>query len=410
MRDFQLELMRYAEIIVKIGLNIQKGQTLVVFAPVSAVAIVRLIVKTAYESGAYDIYVDWNDDEIVRLKYELASEDSLKDYPMFKLKGIEELIDSNGALLFIRAPDPELFSGIDPKRIIIGNKTVSVALSEFQQNIMTKKLSWSLVAVPSKAWAAKVFPDLEESEGVGRLWEAIFKATRADLLNPIQEWEKHNNNLKYRVNYLNSKKYRCLSYYAPGTKLSIELPENHIWHGGEKINNRGASFYANIPTEEVFTAPLKNGVNGIVSSTKPLSNRGILIENFTLTFKNGKIIDFTAEVGYDALKRIIETDEGSCYIGEVALVPHNSPISESNLIYYHTLFDENASCHLAIGNAYPFCIEGGVDLDREHLAQQGINTSNIHVDFMIGSGELDIYGESSDGTKEQIICNGKWMF
>jgi aminopeptidase len=410
MDTFEQKLNRYAELAVRVGVNIQKGQTLVVSAPISAAEIVRKIAKTAYEAGAKDVHTEWADDELTRIKYDMAPDEAFKEYPMWKAKGMEELAENGAAFLSIVASNPDLLKGVNPDRISEANKTAGKAREKFRSYIMADKISWSIIAVPSPAWAAKVFPNLDEQKAVEALWDAVFQATRTDLPDPVAAWREHTANLDDRAAFLNRKKYRFLHYDAPGTKLSIELPANHLWVSGGSVDEKGTAFVANMPTEEVFTAPAKEGVNGTVRSTKPLSYGGNLIENFSLTFEKGRIVDFSAESGYETLKRLIETDEGSHYLGEIALVPHHSPISNTNLIFYNTLFDENASCHLAIGSAYSFCLEGGKHMGKEDLQKNQLNSSITHVDFMIGSAQLNIEGETADGKREPLFRNGNWAF
>ncbi|MFC3885820.1 aminopeptidase [Bacillus songklensis] len=410
MGNFEGNLEKYADLAVRVGVNIQKGQTLVINAPLAAAEFVRKAAKKAYEAGAKNVHVEWNDDELTRTKYELAPDEAFNEFPLWKAKGYEEMAENGAAFLSITASNPDLLKGINPDRIAAANKAAGAAMSTYRQYIQADKVSWSVIAVPSKEWAKKVFPAAAEEEAVQLLWDAIFKATRIDLEDPVQAWKEHDQNLHTKAGYLNSKKYKKLHYKAPGTDLTVELPEKHIWIGAGSVSEKGNSFMANMPTEEVFTVPLKEGVNGTVTSTKPLSYGGNLIENFTLTFESGRIVDIKAETGYETLKRLVETDEGSHYLGEVALVPHSSPISQSNIIFYNTLFDENASNHFAIGNAYAFCLEGGKQMSKEELAENGANTSITHVDFMIGSAEMDIDGELLDGTKEPIFRNGNWAF
>ena len=410
MSTFEENLEKYAELGVKVGVNIQPGQTLVVNAPISAAKFVRLIAKKAYEVGAKNVHVEWNDDEITRIKYDHAPEEAFKEFPIWKAKGYEELAEAGAAFLSVVSTNPDLLEGVDINKIATANKAAGLAMKKFRNYTMTDQVSWSILAIPSEAWAAKVFPDEKGSAQVDLLWEAIFKATRVDLEDPIQAWKEHDSNLQQRVKDLNRKNYRKLYYKAPGTDLTIELPKGHIWLGGGGSNKKGVYFFANMPTEEVFTLPLKDGVTGTVSSTKPLNYQGSLIENFKLTFEKGKIVDFSADNGYENLKHLIETDEGSHYLGEVALVPHNSPISKSDIIFFNTLFDENASCHLAIGSAYTPCLEGGADMSEEDLKEKGVNTSLTHVDFMVGSAELDINGELADGTIEPIFKKGNWAY
>jgi aminopeptidase len=410
MTTFEQKLERYAALAVKVGVNIQPGQTLVVNAPISAAEFVRNIARIAYETGAKNVHIEWNDDEVTRIKYDLAPDEAFKEYPLWKAKGFEEMAENGAAFLSIIASNPDLLKGVNPERISQANKVAGQAMSKYRSYAMADKVSWSVIAVPSPAWAAKVFPELDKQKQMESLWKAIFEATRADLDDPVKAWQEHNANLNQKVDWLNGKKYRFLHYKAPGTALTIELPKNHLWVGGGSENEKGHPFVANMPTEEVFTAPLKEGVNGVVRSTKPLSYGGNLIENFSLTFEKGRIVDFSAEAGAEVLKRLIETDEGSHYLGEVALVPHKSPISNTNLIFYNTLFDENASNHVAIGNSYAFCLEGGKSMTKEELEQHGMNASITHVDFMIGSAEMDIDGETAEGNKEPIFRNGNWAF
>ncbi|GAA4710634.1 aminopeptidase [Brevibacillus fulvus] len=410
MTAFETKLERYAELAVKIGVNIQPGQILFVTAPLGSADFVRRVARKAYQAGAKDVQIEWTDDELTRIKYELAPAETFQEYPWWKAKAREELAEQGAAFLSIISFNPNLLKGIDPERIATASKAAGTALYKFRSYTMADRVSWSIVAVPSPQWAALVFPELPAEQQIDAMWDAIFRATRIDQDDPIQAWMEHHAKLNQKVDYLNQKQYRKLHYKAPGTDLSIELPERHVWIGGGGYNSQGTLFMANIPTEEVYTAALKEGVNGVVRSTKPLSYHGNLIDNFSLRFEQGRIVEFQAETGYEVLKQLIETDEGSHYLGEVALVPHNSPISQSNLIFYNTLFDENASNHLAIGNAYPVNIEGGADLEQEELNKRGLNYSLTHVDFMIGSGEMDIDGETAEGNREAIFRKGQWAF
>lgn len=409
MMDFETMIDRYAQLAVKVGVNVQPMQTLVVTAPISAAAFVRKVAKVAYEVGAKHVQIEWTDDELTRMKYELAPDEAFREYPLWKAKGMEELAENGAAFLQISASNPDLLKGIDPERIANFNRAAGQALNKYRSYAMADKISWSVIAVPSPEWAAVVFPDLPADKRESALWEAIFRATRVDTADPVKAWHDHHAALNQKVDALNAKQYRFLHYSAPGTDLTIELPPRHVWIGGGSVNQKGVSFMANMPTEEVFTAPLKTGVNGTVRSTKPLSYQGNLIEGFTLTFERGRIVSAQAEKGQSALEKLIETDEGSHYLGEVALVPHFSPISQSNIIFYNTLFDENASNHLAIGNPYPVNIENGADMSKEELEEYGLNSSITHVDFMIGSAEMDIDGETADGKREPIFRSGNWV-
>lgn len=410
MTEFQSNLEKYAELAVKVGVNIQQGQTLVVNTTLDAAEFVRVVVKKAYEAGAGNVVVNWNDDVVSKTKYDLAPDEAFNEYPVWRAKETEDLAENGAAFMSIVSSSPDLLKGVNPERISSFQKAAGKALSKYRKYIQSDKVSWTVIAAPSAAWAAKVFPEAPAEEQVGKLWDAIFKATRVDNENPVDAWKKHDETLHEKANYLNDKRYHKLVYKAPGTDLTIELPEGHIWIGAGSINENGKEFMANMPTEEVFTVPLKTGVNGVVSSTKPLSYGGNIIDRFSLTFENGRIVDVKAEEGEDILKRLVDTDEGSHYLGEVALVPFNSPISQSNTLFFNTLFDENASNHLAIGSAYAFCIEGGKKMSSEELEKNGLNESITHVDFMIGSAEMNIEGVTADGKTEAIFRNGNWAF
>ena len=410
MTNFKKKLEKYADLAVRVGVNLQPNQNLTINASIEVVDFVRLVVKKAYEAGARNVYVEWSDDVITRTRFELASEESLSDYPEWKARGLETLAENDGAFMSIISSDPDLLSGIDPKRIAASTKAAGMALSKYRNYLQADKASWSVIAAASKKWAEKVFPNDPEDQQVEKLWEAIFKTTRVDQEDPVVAWNQHNDNLHTRVDYLNHKKYKKLHYTAKGTDLTIELHDTHTWVGAGSENEKGNFFMANMPTEEVFTVPLRNGVNGVVQSTKPLSYSGNLIDNFSLTFENGRIVSVQAEKGEEVLKQLVETDEGSHYLGEIALVAHDSPISQSGILFYNTLFDENASNHLAIGNGYAFCVEGGKKMSREELEKVGVNSSITHVDFMIGSADMNIDGIKEDGTSEAIFRNGTWAF
>lgn len=414
MENFKENLEKYAELAVKVGINIQKGQTLVINAPLPAAEFVRAAAKKAYEAGAKNVHVEWADEEVTRIKYLNAPDEAFSEYPMWRAQGLEEMAKEGAGFLSISASNPDLLKSVDPERISVANKTASKALDGYRSYVMADKAAWCVISVPTKEWAAKVFPDADAEKSVEKLWENIFKATRVDRENPVEAWKEHTNNLNSKLHYLNSKKFKKLHYKSPVTDLTVELPEKHLWAGGgsnvEGGKYEGTYFVANMPTEEVFTMPKRDGVNGTVRSTKPLNYSGNLIDNFTLKFENGKIIDFSAEQGYETLKKLIETDEGSHFLGEVALVPHDSPISNTNIIFFNTLFDENASCHFALGKAYPTNLEGGASMSEEELTKNGANTSLTHVDFMVGSPDLNIDGETADGKLEPIFRNGNWAF
>ncbi|WP_210364129.1 aminopeptidase [Bacillus sp. REN3] len=410
MSDFQKNLEKYAELAVKVGVNIQKGQTLVVNTTLDAAEFVRLVVRKAYEAGAKNVIVNWTDDIVSRTKYDLAPDEAFQEYPQWRAREVEELAENGAAFMSIVSSSPDLLKGVDPERIANFQKAAGTALSKYRKYIQSDKVSWTVIAAPSERWAEMVFPDQPAEKKVQMLWDAIFKAVRVDTEDPVSAWKKHDSTLHEKVEYLNSKRYKKLHYRAPGTDLTVELPEKHIWVGAGSVNEQGNEFMANMPTEEVFSVPSKTGVNGYVSSTKPLSYGGNIIDGFKLTFENGRIVAVEAKEGEEILKRLVDTDEGSHYLGEVALVPFNSPISQSNVLFFNTLFDENASNHFAIGSAYAFCLEGGKLMTSEQLAEHGLNESITHVDFMVGSDQMDIDGIAEDGTTEPVFRNGDWAF
>lgn len=410
MNNFNNTLKKYAELTVKIGVNLQKNQTLVINSPIECKDFVRLISEIAFKEGAKDVHVEWNDEELTRIKYLNAPSETFNEFPKWKADGLEEFAKNNSAFLSISAANPELLKGIPQDRIANANKARSLALKKYTKHIMNSDVSWCVVSIPTSNWAKKVFPNLNEGDALEKLWETIFSVVRVDKENPVSEWENHINKLKHGLDFLNNNKFESLHYKSKGTDLTIKLPLGHIWAGGSELNSKGIEFVANMPTEEVFTLPLKNGVDGYVTSTKPLNYGGNLINNFKLTFENGRIVDYSASEGYETLKQLIEIDDGSHYLGEVALVPNNSPISNSGIIFYNTLFDENASCHLAFGSAYPTCIENGTTMTEAELIKKGVNQSLTHQDFMIGSGDLNITGITKSGEKIAVFKNGNWAF
>lgn len=410
MKNFQKNLEKYAELVVKVALNIQKGQKLHINSSIENADFVRLITKMAYEEGAKKVQTELYDPLIQRITYEMAPEEGLADFPDWNVKMFDELIDEGGALLNVYALDPDLLKGVDANRIAISRKAAGKKLGRFQEAQSNGAISWCIASVPSEKWAAKIFPDLSPEKQMEALWEQIFYTTRVDLDDPVAAWEQHIRTLEEKAEFLNQKAFKSLHYKAPGTDLTIDLADDHLWMAAGFTSNQGIRFIPNVPTEEVFTMPHKDGINGTVSSTKPLNYGGNLIENFSLTFENGKVVDFQAENGYDTLKNILDTDEGARSLGEVALVPHDSPISNSGLIFYNTLFDENASCHIALGKALLLNLKDSKNLSKEEMAAKGFNESITHVDFMIGSADLNIDGETRDGELVPVFRNGNWAF
>lgn len=411
MKNFENLLNDYAKLAVKVGINIQKGQPLVVNAPIEAINFVRLIAKNAYELGASEVHVNWNDEILTKLKFENAPMEVFENYPKWFADGLEDYAKKGAGFLSISAQDPELLKEIDPKKIAANNKSASIALQEWRKYTMNDINPWCVISIPTKSWAKRVFPDVTDEEAVEKLWTAIFNATRMNLEDPVKAWEDHMTNLKEKVDFLNERRLKTLHYTSSnGTDLVVELPEGHIWAGGGAVDSKGTYFAPNMPTEEVFTMPLKTGVNGVVYSTKPLNYGGNTIDEFKLTFKDGKVVDYDAKVGKDTLSILLDIDEGAKHLGEVALVPHDSPISNSNIIFINTLFDENASSHFAFGKAYPTNIKGGENMTDEELEAHGVNNSLTHVDFMIGAKDMNILGETKSGEKIQIFKDGNWAF
>ena len=404
-------LQKYADLALKIGINLQQKQTLVIMSPVETAPFTRMLVETAYKMGAKEVVVHWNDDFCKKMRFLHGDIEIFENMPQWEIDSLMFYAEKNAAFLSIAANDPELLKGIDSKKIAKAQTARNVGLKSYYEKVMTNTIQWNIISVPTSAWAKKVFPNLSEEEAVENLWKAIISSVKADTENPVETWHKHLANLKEKMDYLNKKQFKkFVIKNSIGTNLTVQLPNRHLWASGKDITKSGIEFVANIPTEEVFSMPYKYGVDGIVKASKPLNYGGTLIENFSLTFKDGKIIDFSAESGEEALKNLINTDEGAKYLGEIALVPYDSPISNSNILFYNTLFDENASCHLAIGQAYPSCIEEGDTFNKQQMEEAGMNDSLVHVDFMFGTKDLDITGIDSYGREEKIFKNGNWAF
>lgn len=407
---FQEKMEQYAELTVHVGLNVQKGQIILINTTTDTVEFTRLVVKKAYEAGAKRVHVNYADPVHTRDHYELAPDEAFNEYPEWSVVQRDEIIKTGGSFLWIDAEDPDLLTGIPTKRLSDSQKSAGKALENYRQAVGSDKIAWSIIAIPSKKWAEKVFPNLEGDQQIEALWDAIFKTVRIGEGDAVQKWTAHVEHLETRAAQLNEKRFAKLHYTAPGTDLTISLPEKHLWLTGAAKTPQGHSFIANMPTEEVYTVPTKYGVEGFVRNTKPLVYQGNIIDDFTLTFEKGKIVKAVAGVGQELLDEMIQSDEGAAYLGEVALVPHESPISDANILFYNTLFDENASNHLAIGDSYPTCYEGARDLERTQLESIGLNTSIVHEDFMIGSGEMSIDGIHEDGSSEPVFRNGNWAF
>jgi aminopeptidase len=399
----------YARLAVKTGLNIQNGQQLLITAPLEAVPLVRRITEHAYRAGASLVTTIYADDEATLARYRHAPGDSFDAAPSWLFNGMAEAFKGGAARLAIAGENPALLSGQNPDKLARANKARSRAYRPALELITGFAINWCVIAAATPAWARSVFPDLPEAEAVERLWRAIFACTKSDQPDPIAVWESHNADLRRRTEFLNGRRYRALKYAGPGIDLTLGLAEEHIWKGGGGMALNGVFCNANIPTEEVFTAPHKDMVDGTVRSSKPLSYQGSLIDGIKVRFERGRIVEMSAEKGEDAFRNLISTDEGAARLGEVALVPHSSPISKSGIIFNNTLFDENAASHIAVGQSYTENIRDGSKRSKEELTALGANTSLVHVDWMIGSGDLDVDGIHANGSVEALMRKGEWV-
>lgn len=409
LKNFDGLLQKYAELITKVGVNVSDSHTVVLNIQVEQAPLARYIVKEAYKLGAKQVIVQWSDDTVSREFFLNASEDVISSVPEYKIDEANDWVEKGASRISVVSQNPDAFSGVDGERLATFQSVNGKAMMPLRQATQANKISWTVVAAAGKDWAKKVFPELDtEEKQVDALWDAIFKACRMYESDPIDAWRKHDKTLETKADELNAQQFDALHYTAPGTDLVIGLPENHHWEGAGSENVRGERFMANMPTEEVFTAPDRRRIDGVVSSTKPLSYAGNTIENMVFTFKDGKVVDITAEKGEEVLKKLLETDEGAKSLGEVALVPDSSPISQSGITFFNTLFDENASNHLALGSAYAFNVKGGTEMTEEELAEAGLNRSQTHVDFMVGSNKMNIDGIKKDGTRVPVFRNGEW--
>ena len=406
---FDEKLDRLALVAVHVGLNLQPGQELVISASLDHVPFIRRITEHAYRAGAVAVTTLYSDDETVLARYRHAPDASFDVTPKWLADGIAAAYGSGAARLGIAGANPALLKDQDPARVSRANIATSKAMKPAMELITRHTINWSILAGATPAWAALVFPHLPAAEAVPALWEAIFHASRITGEDPVADWKTHGHNIQTRVDLLNNKRYSALHFQGPGTDLRVGLADDHLWAGGGGICGNGIFCNANIPTEECFTTPHRSRVDGTVSATKPLSHQGTLIENIQVRFENGKIVEANATAGQDALRKLIAVDEGASHLGEVALVPHSSPIAQSGLLFWNTLFDENAASHIALGQAYATCIREGETMDEPTLSGKGANTSLIHVDWMIGSGEVDVDGVHADGTSEPLMRHGEWV-
>lgn len=404
-------LEKYAELIVKQGVNLQKDQELVIDSSIECFDLVRAIAKAAYQIGAKDVIVHYTDEKISRLRYENCPQEHFENIPQYLVELRNQYALRHAAIVTITSSDPEAMKGIDPRKIQTWSATIHKACLTFYDHLDLGIDRWCIVGAPSVGWANKVFPDMSDTEAVRALWQAIFKVTRCDQKDPIEAWNEHRRSFEKRIQVLNEKKIKSLHYTnGLGTDLTIGMNQNYLFAGGGSYTTDGIYSFPNMPTEEIFTSPNKDQVNGIVYSSMPLNYNGHLIDRFSITFQNGRIVDYTAEVGYDVLQSIIETDEGSHYLGEVALVPYDSPIRNMGILFYNTLFDENAACHLAIGKGFGECMVDGLKMSKKELFEKGINDSLTHVDFMIGTKDLSIVAVLENNEQFVIFKDGNFVF
>jgi aminopeptidase len=409
-QEFSQALQKYADVVVRVGLNLRPGQRLFILAGIFDYPLVRLVAASAYRAGARYVDILWEDEETTHIHLKNAPKDDLSEIPNWPSNAALEFVETEDALLAISSKSPDIFSDVDPERVSIFQTANLKKWEKFSGFIMRDAVNWSVISNPTFEWASKIFPDGTKEQAVEKLWEAIFQTCRVDQPDPVAAWQEHITTLKKRSGYLNAKHYTALHYRSPGTDLTVGLPERHYWLAAQSRAENGIEFTANMPTEEVFTMPHRDRVDGTVSASRPLVVNGQIVEDFSFQFENGKIVDFTAQKGEDALRKLLDTDEGSRSIGEVALVPHSSPISQSGHLFYNTLFDENAASHIAIGRAYRFTMNGGNEMSEEEFQANGGNFSLTHNDFMIGSGQMDIDGVCEDGTREPVMRQGEWAF
>lgn len=411
MTNYKEKLQQYAELLVKVGMNVQPKQPVFIRSSVETLELTHLIVEEAYRCGASDVRVVYSDPTLKRLKFENESVEHFANHEIksYDVEARMDYVKRGAANLALISEDPDLMDGIDSQKLQAFQQQNARAFKGYMESVQKNQFPWVVAAFPSKAWAKRVYPELSVEEAYIKFIDEVFDIVRIDGNDPVENWRQHIANLSVYTQKLQQKNYHALHYVSEGTDLTVGLAKNHIWEDATSyVNGKEQAFIANIPTEEVFTAPDRNRVDGYVTNKLPLSYNGTIIDQFKLMFKDGEIIDFSAEKGEAVLKDLINTDEGSRRLGEVALVPDDSPISNRNTIFYNTLFDENAACHLAIGSAYAFNIQGGTEMTVEEKIASGLNDSNVHVDFMIGSSDLTIYGIFEDGSKELVFENGNW--
>ena len=406
---FQEKLDRLAEVAVRVGLGLSRGQELVMTAPLDALPLARRITEHAYKAGASLVTTLFSDEEATLMRFHHASDESFDRAPDWLQNGIAAAYRSGAARLGITGANPALLAREDPDKVARANLALSKASRPALDLITRHEINWTIVACATPAWARQVFPDDDEQTAVARLWDAIFAVTRVDSPDAVQNWQTHDAQLQKRAQLLNERRFSALHFRGPGTDLRVGLADDHLWLGGGTTARNGIPCIPNMPTEEVFTTPHKDRVEGVVTSSKPLSYQGTLIKEIRVRFEGGRVVDAAAATGEAILRRMVETDDGAGRLGEVALVPHSSPIAKSGLLFWNTLFDENAASHIALGQAYSTCLRHGDTLDASQLADKGANSSLIHVDWMIGSGRMDVDGIGADGNIEPLMRLGEWV-
>ena len=410
--SFETKLEKYARLIVQSGLNVQEKQTVVISESIESYQLVREVTKQSYLVGAKEVVVHYSDEEVTRMKYENMEVEDFNHVPTWFSSFRNDYALMNACFLYVDDEDPEMLAGIEPKKISNWQRAVKKACKTYFDLSDNMTNAWCIVGGATQKWANKVYPDMSNQEALDSLWNAIFKAAKIDdEHDPVELWSQHRRSFEKRVNYLNGLNLKKLYYKnSKGTEITIGLNDDYLFAGGGSYLKNGVYNFPNIPTEEIFTSPNKDDVEGIVFSSLPLSYGGNIVDEFYLRFKDGQVIDFGAKEGYEVLKGIIDSDEGSKHLGEVALIPYHSPINELKTLFYNTLYDENASCHMALGIGFSECIKGGIDMDKKELFEKGVNDSLVHVDFMMGTEDLMIDGILEDGSHVKIFENGNFVF
>ena len=407
--EFDRKLDQLAEVAIHVGLGLKAGQELVLTASLEALPLARRIVEQAYRAGATLVTVFYNDEQLAKLRYKYAPDASFDHAATWLYEGMGAAYKSGAARLAITGDNPQLLANEDPDKVGRANRALSKAYRPALELITRHEINLTILAAANPAWAAVMFPNDAPKVALAKLWEAIFATTRIMGDDPVSAWKQHDAGLQQRAAFLNEKRYAALQYRGPGTDFKLGLADDHLWMGGGTTAGNGQYCIPNMPTEEVFTTPHKDRADGVVTATKPLSLYGTMIENIQVRFEKGRIVEARATKGQEVLQKLIDTDEGARQLGEVALVPHSSPIAQSGLIFFNTLFDENAASHIALGQAYSSCVRDGDKLSKEELAAKGANDSLIHVDWMIGSGALDIDGITAAGASEPLMRQGEWV-